>query len=315
MDGLVDPQGCPERISNNNNNGDCFATPIDLDPDERDPLFDPMSVVSVDPGTMHCAVVRYDAGQDRFTRAELLNLFCTCEPDKRGRGALALSLGSAPGGTKKKKPKPKVPTAHDFPDQLASRVVQHREGLFAPFDLMALERQNAMDTGNMVIESALKTRYGPKARFQAPKEVKLFWNRAAASVPGVPVCFRTGSHSVNKTDSKRLGPRVFAPSEQAMLVSAARRHWAHKQVCPTVRLRGRKGKRKRNKKKASKGTPKVDDLYDAAYQAIYAIYDQLGIQPESPEGPAARRLARWRSQPPPAKKQRRAGKSKRGAKK
>jgi len=45
-------------------------------------------VVSVDPGSVNCAVVRYDAGQDRITHASLLNLLCTCLPGQRGQGAL-----------------------------------------------------------------------------------------------------------------------------------------------------------------------------------------------------------------------------------
>lgn len=306
MDAPVDPQGVPARRRWHNGSAPEKNGPgtrdypilLDLDADEAeaDPLLD-VRVVSVDPGTVHCAVVRYDGSRDRFTHAELLNLFCTCPPEARGKGPLAASLGSIPGlpksggGKRKKKkaPPPRVPSAHDFPRQLAERIRQHRQGLFQePMDVMALEKQNAMDTGNMMIQASLHTHYLRQTRLQVPKQVKLFWNGAAHATESTIVPFRlSGSHSVNKTDAKNLGRCVLGPSEQSMLRAAAARHHGHRQVCPTMRRKDRKRKRK-------DAAPKMDDLFDAALQAIAAAYQASGVDAQDTSGPAALRLVRGR---------------------
>jgi len=185
---------------------------------------------------------------------------------------------------RKRKRKPTQPSTHQFPDQLMERVRQHQRGLFRDdFGVLALERQKAMATGNMVIESCLKTRYLSRTLLVDPNAVKAFWNRAAESVEWPQVAFRRGSHAINKTDAQALGRCALTATERALLRMAAEKHYAHRMVCPVMR---RKDSKNKNRKV---GVPKLDDLFDAALQAIYAA------QPAAPDtDAAARRLRRGR---------------------
>ena len=242
------------------------------------------AVASVDPGTVHCAVVRYDSAADRLVHAELLNLYCTCPPERQGRGALELACEpgrSASSALSTKKVR--VPTIHDLPSQIGARLRQHPK-LFAGLDLMAVERQMPQSTNNMVVQSVLLARYPERSRHLAPTDLRRLWNKTAVKLSMAP-CFRGGTHAVNKTDAKHLAKRVLRPSECVMLRTAAQRHAAHRLVCPVMQKRDRTRrtkKEKRNKKnkkaKTTKTTKtkkrkrglKTDDLADAALQAIAA---------------------------------------------
>lgn len=274
-------------------------------------------VLSVDPGRQHCGVVRYDAARDRFTHAALLNVLCTCAPEARGRAPptivdLVRASGrggeevevKVEGGGEKWPPLAAihVPTPTDFPLQLAC-AAEERPELYAGADLVAIERQNTQDTGNMVIQAALQTRYLERGVIVAPAEVKGFWNAAAraAGLPD-PVFRLTGSHSVNKTDAKRLAPRVLGTRERALFDAAAAENARHKARCPVMYKLGRK--RKGGK---GGGAAKSDDLMDAAIQAIYAAQARAGVAPGAPESAARRRFERYRNNappPPPAKRAR-----------
>ncbi len=248
--------------------------------DEPQPTNPLEVVVSTDPGKQHCAVVRYVAGQDRFTHAELFNLWCTCDATAQGRGALMASFQSAnhpapPPPSKRKRKGPSPASVFTYPNQLLSRFQTH-PALFEGLTLMAVERQNAQDTGNMVIQTVFQTHFADTAALQVPKQVKVFWNNQAQAV-GKPLCFRFGSHSINKTDAKRTGKRILTPSEQALFRAAAERNRAHSIVCPVMIEKRRTQKRKR---KAPAIPPlKTDDLVDAALQAIYAAENHENVVP------------------------------------
>lgn len=273
-------------------------------------------VLSVDPGRQHCGVVRYDAARDRFTHAALLNVLCTCAPEARGLAPptiIDLVRAGGRGGEKaevkvegeeeRKKWPPlaaiHVPTPTDFPLQLAC-AAEERPELYAGADLVAIERQNTQDTGNMVIQAALQTRYLERGVIVTPAEVKGFWNAAArgAGLPD-PVFRLTGSHSVNKTDAKRLAPRVLGTRERALFDAAAAENARHKARCPVMYKLGRKRKRGA---RASAATTKSDDLMDAAIQAIYAAQARAGVAPGAPESAARRRFERYRNNAPPPRR-------------
>ena len=272
----------------------------------------PRFVVSVDPGTRHCGVVRYDAAQDRFTHASLLNVLCTCEPEDRGvppppatiadlvrRGGpvpvASTSPKSATGGIPRWPTLASihVPTPTDYPLQLACAIAERPE-IYDGADLVAIERQNTQDTGNMVVQAALQTRYIEQALIVVPLEVKRFWNEAALGAGIADPAFRlTGSYSENKTDAKRLAARVLSPEERALFGAAATENAQHKARCPVMYKLGRKRKRGTGGPKATKS----DDLMDAALQAIYAAQVQAASLPDAVESVARRRFERYRNTP------------------
>ena len=266
-------------------------------------------VISMDPGTVHCAVVRYDGAADRITHARLYNLFCTCAAELRGSGPMDRLMGDARGKTPaRKKQKVSVPTSHDLPHQLLQRMHDEggAEGLWSnkpvPIELVVVEQQNAKDTGNMTVQTTVQAAYHGKTRLENANRVKAFWNKVAA-VNNSPVAFRKGSHQINKTDAKKMGPRVLSQTEQAILRRAAERNAAHKALCPSMLQRDKRRRRKRPKSKggaketAGPSPPKtpplkMDDLVDAALQAIYVYQSKRGLPPEAPHGPALKRLTR-----------------------
>jgi hypothetical protein len=261
-----------------------------------------MFVVSIDPGTVHCAVVRYDILADRVTHARLYNLVCTCPPSLRRMGPMERAMHHAQEELVAHQKLPakaiKVPTAHDFPKQLVGLIQQ--DGLDGPFQyvcagdnnrkdalpevvVVAVERQNAMDSGNIAVEAALLARYAEQAQIVNPNHVKTFWN-SAAHAANLPVAFRTGSHAINKTDAKRMIERILDPSEQALLLREASVHSAHKTVCRSYL--------KRSKKRTKRSPVKSDDLIDAVLQAIMVAYQTCGLSATNPEGSAIKRLLR-----------------------
>ena len=112
-----------------------------------------------------------------------------------------------PTKKRRKRKGPGPASVFSYPHQLLSRFRTHA-ALFQGVSLMAVERQNAQDTGNMVIQTVFQTRFAKTVALQVPKDVKLFWNSQAEAVEK-PLCFRRGSHSINKTDAKRTGKRVL----------------------------------------------------------------------------------------------------------
>lgn len=186
-----------------------------------------------------------------------------------------------------------VPTAFEFPFQLR-RHFDERPDLFRKRGrlLVAVERQNARDTGNMVVQAVFQERYGPDAALQPPLAVKKFWNAAVLAVAAVgPPAFRlTGSYSVNKTDAKRFAPRFLSKGELALFQRAADENAHHRETC-AIAVQRRKGKKRK------RAPPKMDDLIDAALQAIYAHHTERGIGASDPRGPAMKRLKRLQQQP------------------
>lgn len=266
----------------------------------------PSHLISTDPGTIHCAVVRYDGKTDRFTHARLYNLLCTCKPEMWGTGPLEKCIdevGEVKPKKKKRPPKVHEPTSHEFASQLMQRIqYDSADGkLFSkapPIDLAVTERQNAMDTGNMTVQSAMVVAHHGKSRLQNPNDVKAFWNQVAAASPDeASIAFRRGSHQINKTDSIRMGPRVLSLTEQALFRRAAERNAAHKQICPVMVQRRRRQMRKAKKNSTTpsrrkKLVIKLDDLIDAGLQAIYVYQTESGMNAADRRGPAMKRLRR-----------------------
>jgi hypothetical protein len=258
-----------------------------------------VEIISTDPGKQHCAAVRYDCKADCFTHAALLNLLCRCNTTSGDREG-----DSAPSSGRSRKRR--ATTAFEFAPQL----LYHFDAMPELFDhhnvgggyvLAAVERQNARDTGNMVAQAIFQTRYGSHSELQWPIKVKRFWNAAVRAVPDPqPPAFRlTGSHTVNKTDAKRFARRFLTVQEMELFRRAAEENSMHKLVCPFSqpnRKRARKQetsgktKNKKKKKKRTAPPPKMDDLFDAAMQAIYAYHTRQGIPAEDSEGPALKRI-------------------------
>jgi len=260
--------------------------------DEEKPYY----IVSVDPGRSHCAVVKYDAANDIFTVAGLLDLMCRCQ----------VSVASTPWTTtKKRKKKEKPPTVHDMARQTAGLVngATRDESLklFKQNDLLVLERQLPDNTAMMIVVGALEICYGPMAsqgtKVLSPQANKKFWNQVAVATGTTP-CFRkSGGHSKHKTDAKRMAARILSPYEQSLFRRAAERNALHKLHCPvhqnleTQRARKRQKNGQGAKKKRKNGLDlKTDDLMDAMLQAIYAAYLIAAIKPNDPEGAAFQRL-------------------------
>lgn len=281
-----------------------------------------MQFVSIDPGEINCAVVRYDQKKDLITRARLYNLLCMCPPALRGTGPMEQSLlgepqeqGVVPGiGNHKsgkagvrRKPKIRVPSSHDLPAQLLSRI--RDDAAKGPFGhkglvgsrltstsfadslprrqlMVVVEKQEAVNSKNMVVESCLLTHFYGHSVLQDPKLVKAFWNQAA-DVAGLPPVYRPGgSRAMKKADAKAMFSRILALQEQNVIRKAFQSHGAHLRVCPAILQRDRK------KKKPRKRVTKEDDLMDAVLQAICVAQLHAGQQPEDPAGPAIRRLQR-----------------------
>lgn len=281
-----------------NFNGNNHDRPIEISDDGTDDAEDmrlrDLYIISIDPGKLHCAVVLYDAQRDVITKARLYNLLCTCPPQWRRKGQMEQSVDLSSPLHNRKSLRQKdihVPSSHDFPAQLLVRMED--EGEAGPFGcaylntaekaLVAVERQNSLDSGNMVIEAALLSRFYGQVALKDPRQVKQFWNQAAASA-SLPVAFRMGSHSINKTDARRLGPRILSAGEQALLRREATMNGAHQNVCPSTLKHRKKGKKRKQQ------PAKEDDLIDAAAQAICVAQSYANIAADAPGGAAVRRL-------------------------
>jgi len=186
-----------------------------------------------------------------------------------------------------------VPSSHDYPGQLLLRMED--EGVRGPFGrprdeaarlLVVVERQNGIDGGNMTIEACLLSRFYGESVLKDPNQVKQFWNMASEAA-GQPPVFRMGSHTVNKTDAKRLGARILSAGELALLRRAAQANAAHKSVCPSTLKHYKKRKRGVNRSRV-----KEDDLVDAVLQAICVAHRYGEMDPGDPAGPAVQRLKR-----------------------
>jgi len=272
-------------------------------------------VISIDPGKEHCAVVRYDCVQDRFTHAALLNLLCCCDQQGDDDDVAIVqppppSKSGQKRGKTRRKPRAKkhhVPTAFEYPPQL----IRYFDGipeLFAGGSerggrvVVAVERQNARDTGNMVTQAVFQTRYGASSVLQNPTAVKKFWNTATLAVSkSQPPAFRmTGSHSVNKTDATRFAERFLSKSEMELFHRAAYDNAKHKLTCAVSQQKNKSRKRggtQKRKRQPTVGTPaiirpKTDDLVDAALQALYAYHIDCKIDASDSQGPAVKRIKR-----------------------
>lgn len=274
-------------------------TVIEIPDDETggDPRLQGLYISSIDPGKLHCAVIQYDAQRDVVCRARLYNLLCTCPARWRGKGPMEQTIDpqSPMHAAKRLRQKDiRVPSSHDFPAQLLLRIED--EGVRGPFGrphedggaqiLVAVERQNGVDGGNMVIEACLLSRFYGESVLKDPRQVKQFWNRVAEATDLPPV-FRMGSHSVNKTDAKRLGARILSVGELALLRRAAQDNAAHKSVCPSTLKHYKKRKSGVNRSQV-----KEDDLVDAVLQAICVAYSYAETDSGDLEGPAVQRLKR-----------------------
>lgn len=241
------------------------------------------SILSVDPGKENCGIVRYDCDADRFTHAVLANLLCCCtqNPPELSKN------NETKKGRRAKTAKIHIPTAFEYPSQL-DRMFRESPELFGnDLMLVAVERQNAQDTGNMVTQAVFQTRYSPLAELQVPLEVKTFWNTVTDAAGAKQPAFRlSGSHDINKTDARRFGPRFLYREELAMFETAAEAHAKHKATCPVMVYKNRRGKKRKQR------PTKTDDLFDAALQAIRAYHRYMAIDPSDPEGPAMKRVKR-----------------------
>lgn len=292
----------PIEITDCNENGTASAALPEIDVS----VLQGLCVVSIDPGKLHCAVVQYDAERDMLTKARLYNLLCTCEKKWRRKGLIEQTVDpSSPMHTIKnlRQKDIHVPSSHDFTAQLLQRIADEGDhGVFSNQSnqsntndstiLVAVERQNGRDSGNMVIEATLLSRYFGEAVLQDPGRVKDFWNRAAAAAQMPPV-FRKGSHSINKTDVRRLGELILSKAERGVLQREAGANNSHQGLCPST-LKYRKGRTKGRGKTAEKRKSGVkdDDLNDAVAQAICVAQCYAKIVPEDPRGAALRRLKR-----------------------
>jgi len=276
-----------------------------------------LTIVSVDPGRQHCAVVRYDAYNDRFEAAALLDLMCCCSSSSSNIDAdhnygMASTAGKTPSlwtnisANHKRKRTAKPPTVHEMARQTGRLI--HGPGrqeimrLFGNSDLLIIERQLPTNTAMMVVAGALENCYGGMARqgtqVMSPQANKKFWN-AAAMATGTRLCFRkAGGHSKHKTDAKRMAARILSYSERSRFRRAAERNAAHKLHCPVHRSIEAQRSRKRRKqgrgatKKKTPSSPpiKTDDLMDAALQAIFAAQIHINMTADDKTGPAYRRL-------------------------
>lgn len=321
------PVAAPDS-NNNNNNGDKGWILIESSTDSETEPADSLYLVSIDPGSVHCAAVRYNATLDRITHAKLYNLVCTCPPSLQNRGPVEQALVAREERDRYQKLLCKdipIPTTHDFPTQLLTMIQQ--DGLSGPFQYepeqacgqdknrnvrVIVERQNARDSGNVAVQSALLARYHEIVQLQDPNEVKHFWNQATRAIE-LPCAFREkGSHAVNKTDAKNMIPRILNLSEQSLIRIAAEQHASHKAVCRSYlerlkkqKRRGRGRRRPQNSTNNNGGTgssssrkkrtvihTQIHDLMDAALQAICVAQLSSGRPASDPHGVAVKRLKR-----------------------